>query len=106
MFVRATVEEGVREGAILAPQQGITHAPDGTATALIVGTNDTVEKRSVELDRALGDAWVVTRGLAAGDRLIVAGKQKVKPGMQVAVREQVAADDGATERSKPALAAR
>jgi membrane fusion protein (multidrug efflux system) len=108
MFVRATIEEGVREGAILAPQQGITHAPDGTATALIVGTNDTVEKRSVELDRALGDTWVVTAGLAAGDRLIVAGKQGVKPGMQVAVLESVqepVAADGATERAKPALAA-
>jgi membrane fusion protein, multidrug efflux system len=106
MFVRATIEEGVREAAILAPQQGITHAPDGTATALIVGGNDTVEKRSVELDGALGDRWVVTRGLAAGERLIVGGKQKIKPGMQVAVREQVASGDGATERSKPALAAR
>jgi membrane fusion protein (multidrug efflux system) len=106
MFVRATIEEGVREGAILAPQQGITHAPDGTATAVIVGANDRVEKRSVELDRALGDQWVITRGLAAGDRLIVAGQQRVKPGMQVTVREQVAADGGATDRSQPALAAR
>jgi membrane fusion protein (multidrug efflux system) len=106
MFVRATIEEGVREAAILAPQQGITHAPDGTATALVVGANDVVEKRSVELDRALGDTWVVTRGLAAGERLIVAGKQKIKPGMQVAVREQVASGDGAAERSKPSLAAR
>jgi len=61
---------------------------------------------SVELDRALGDRWVVTRGLAAGERLIVAGKQKIKPGMQVAVREQVASDDGAAERSRPSLAAR
>ena len=106
MFVRATIEEGVREAAILAPQQGITHARDGTATALIVGANDTVEKRSVDLDRALGDSWVVTRGLAAGERLIVGGKQKIKPGMQVAVREQVASGDGATERGKPSLAAR
>jgi membrane fusion protein (multidrug efflux system) len=85
MFVRATIEEGVREGAILAPQQGITHAPNGTATALVVGANDKVEKRPVELDRALGDQWLVRRGLAAGDRLIVAGLQKVKPGMAVAV---------------------
>ena len=55
MFVRATIEEGVREGAIVAPQQGITHAPDGTATALIVGADGKVEKRSVELDpRASG----------------------------------------------------
>jgi len=106
MFVRATIEEGVREGAILAPQQGITHAPDGTATALTVGTNNRVEKRSVELDRALGGQWIVTHGLAAGDRLIVTGQQRVKPGMQVTVREQLAADDGAAEHSEPALAAR
>jgi membrane fusion protein, multidrug efflux system len=106
MFVRATIEEGVREGAILAPQQGITHAPDGTATALVVGADGKVEKRSVELDRALGDEWVVTKGLAAGDRLIVAGLQKVKPGMEVSARAQATAHEGGAEHSKPALAAR
>lgn len=105
MFVRATIEEGVREAVILAPQQGITHAPDGSAVALIVGPNDIVEERSVELDRALGDQWVLTRGLASGERLIVAGKQKIKPGTQVAVRERVASDDGATTRSKPSFGA-
>jgi membrane fusion protein, multidrug efflux system len=106
MFVRATIEEGVREGAILAPQQGITHAPDGTASALIVGADGKVEKRSVELDRAIGDEWVVTEGLASGDRLIVAGLQRVKPGMEVIARPQVTAHQGAAQQSKPALAAR
>jgi membrane fusion protein (multidrug efflux system) len=106
MFVRAAIEEGVREGAVLAPQQGITHSPDGAASALVVGTNDTVEKRGVELDRAIGDEWVVTKGLAAGDRLIVAGLQRVKPGVQVVVHPQVAAHDPALPRSRPALAAR
>lgn len=106
MFVRATIEEGVRDGAILAPQQGITHAPDGSATALVVGADGKVEKRSVELDRALGDEWVVSKGLASGDRLIIAGLQKVKPGMAVAARLQVRAHEGAAEHSKPALAAR
>jgi membrane fusion protein, multidrug efflux system len=105
MFVRATIEEGVREGAILAPQQGISHAPDGSATALVVGADGKVEKRSVELDRALGDEWVVTKGLVAGDRLIVAGLQKIKPGMEVSARPRVTAHEGA-EPSKPALAAR
>jgi membrane fusion protein, multidrug efflux system len=85
MFVRATIEEGVSENALLVPQQGITHSPDGTAAALVVGTGDKVEKRIVELDRALLDQWVVRRGLAAGDRLIVGGLQRIKPGMQVAV---------------------
>jgi membrane fusion protein, multidrug efflux system len=106
MFVRATIEEGVREGAVLAPQQGISHAPDGTATALVVGANDTVEKRSVELDRAIGDQWVVTKGLAAGDRLIVGGLQRIKPGIQVTVHPQLVAHDPVPSGSKPALAAR
>jgi membrane fusion protein, multidrug efflux system len=105
MFVRATIQEGVREGAVLAPQQGITHGPDGSATALVVDANSTVEKRSIELDRAIGDQWVVTKGLAAGDRLIVGGLQKIKPGQQVTVRPQVASHDTA-ERSRPELAAR
>jgi membrane fusion protein, multidrug efflux system len=87
MFVHATLEEGVRQDAILASQQGITHAPDGTATALVVGTDGTVERRTVELERAIGDEWVVTGGLAAGDRLIVGGVQRIKPGMQVTVRD-------------------
>ena len=106
MFVRATIEEGVREAAILAPQQGITHAPDGTFTALVVDTNNTVRKRSVEIDRALGDQWIVTRGLAAGDRLVVAGAQKVKPGTQVAVREQSNVREPGSNTSIPSLAAR
>jgi membrane fusion protein (multidrug efflux system) len=106
MFVRATIEEGVREGAILAPQQGITHAPDGTATALVVGADGKVEKRSVELDRAIGDEWVVTKGLAVSDLLIVAGGQRVKPGMEVSARAQVTAHEGAAQHSKPVLAAR
>lgn len=91
MFVRATIEEGVREGAILAPQQGITHAPDGSATALIVGNDDKVDTRRVVLDRALGDQWLVTRGLSPGDRLIVAGVQRIKAGMQVLVHPQATA---------------
>jgi membrane fusion protein, multidrug efflux system len=106
MFVHATIEEGVREGAILAPQQGITHAPDGSATALVVGADGKVEVRNVELDRALGEAWVVTKGLASGDRLIVAGLQKVKPGMEVSAQPQAAAHERVAERATPALAAR
>lgn len=105
MFVRATIQEGVREGAVLAPQQGISHGPDGSASALLVGANDTVEKRSIELDRAIGDQWVVSKGLAAGDRLIVGGLQKIKPGQQVTVRPQVAVHDTA-EQSHRELAAR
>lgn len=109
MFVRATIAEGVREGAILAPQQGITHAPDGTATALIVEADGRVEKRTVELNRAIGNQWLVTSGLAAGDRLIVSGTQWIRPGIAVTVRDSQpphASGSHASAARATALAAR
>lgn len=83
MFVRALVEDGADERAILALQQGITRDAKGNATALVVDANDTVAPRVLTLDRAVGDKWVVTQGLAPGDRLIVEGLQKIRPGMPV-----------------------
>jgi membrane fusion protein, multidrug efflux system len=99
MFVRATVEEGVREGALLAPQEGITRAPNGTATALIVGADGKVAQRSVDIERAMGASWVVTGGLAEGDRLIVGGIQRVKPGVDVSAHEAAAAPATSTGRA-------
>lgn len=83
MFARAVVQEGVSEQAILAPQQGVTRDAKGTPVAWIVGKDEKVEQRILELDRALGDKWLVTSGLAPGDRLIVEGFQRVRPGAQV-----------------------
>jgi membrane fusion protein (multidrug efflux system) len=103
MFVHATIEEAVRTGAILAPQQGISHAPDGTATAFIVGPNDRIEKRTVELERAQADQWVVTSGLTAGDRLVISGFHTIQPGTIVSVTDTTPADS-ATQVSSPALA--
>jgi membrane fusion protein (multidrug efflux system) len=83
MFVRAVVEEGVREQAILVPQQGVSRNPKGNPIAWVVDKDEKVERRVLELDRAIGDKWLVTKGLAAGDRLIVEGIEKVRPGVQV-----------------------
>lgn len=85
MFVRSTVQEGVRREAILAPQQGIAFDRSGSATALVVGDNNTVEPRQLKVGRSLGHNWVVEEGLQAGDRLIVEGLQKVRPGTPVTV---------------------
>ncbi|MES9994721.1 efflux RND transporter periplasmic adaptor subunit [Desulfovibrio aminophilus] len=82
MFVRAVLEEGVSEQAILAPQQGVTRNFKGEATALVLAPDGTVEQRIVQVDRAMGDKWLVRSGLNAGDRLIVDGLQKVRPGMK------------------------
>lgn len=83
MFVRAIVEEGISQAAILAPQQGITRDVKGNPIAWVVDSEEKVEQRVLELDRAIGDRWLVTSGLANGDRLIVEGRQKVRPGAQV-----------------------
>ena len=85
MFVRAILEEGVNEQGILVPQQGVTHNPKGEATALVVGAGEKVEPRTLTVERAVGDQWLVSAGLAPGDRLIVEGVQKAKPGTPVKV---------------------
>jgi len=83
MFVRAVVEEGIDEQAILAPQQGVTRDVKGNPIALVVNDAEQVEQRALEVDRAIADRWLVTSGLAAGDRLIVEGLQRVQPGVPV-----------------------
>jgi membrane fusion protein (multidrug efflux system) len=83
MFVRAIVEEGVNEKAILAPQQGVTRDAKGNATALVVGPESKVEERALTLDRAIDDRWLVSAGLADGDQVIVEGLQRIRPGVPV-----------------------
>lgn len=85
MFVRAVVKEGVKEDAILVPQQAVMRTLKGAPYVLVVGPNDKVERRMLQLDRAIGDKWLVTSGLSAGDRVIVEGLQFVRPGVRVRV---------------------
>ncbi len=84
-FVRAVMEEGVDEQAILVPQQAVSRNPKGNPFALIVDAEGKVDQRMLMLDRAIGDKWLVSAGLAPGDRVIVEGIQKVKPGISVKV---------------------
>ncbi len=87
MFVRAKLEEGVNPNALLVPQQGVTRTPRGDASAMVVGKDDKVEVRQLKTSQAIGDKWLVTDGLQTGDRVIVTGLQKVKPGVQVKAQE-------------------
>jgi membrane fusion protein (multidrug efflux system) len=96
MFVEATLEEGVRQNGILAPQQGVTHDQKGAPTALVVAQDGKVELRSLATERAVGENWLVTKGLGDGDRLIVKGLQGAKPGAPVNVKEVALAPDGST----------
>src|ERR1700722_169650 len=73
LYVRARVVEGVRQQGLLAPQAGVTHHERGQATALVVGPDNVVAQRIVKIGQAVGDKWLVTDGLKAGDHLIVDG---------------------------------
>jgi membrane fusion protein (multidrug efflux system) len=83
MFVRAVVKEGVNEQSILIPQQAVSRDPKGNPVALIVNASGKVEQRMLTMDRAVGDQWLVSSGLAPGDRIIAEGMQKVQPGATV-----------------------
>jgi len=83
MFVRAVVQEGINEQAILAPQRGVTRNPAGEAMVMVVGAEEKVEPRVIKVDRTIGDNWLVSEGLKAGDRVILEGIQKARPGTQV-----------------------
>lgn len=85
MFVRAVLEEGVNDRAILVPQRGVSRTPKGEAMVMVVGAEDKVEARPIKVARTVGDSWLVREGLAAGDRVILEGLQKARPGTVVKV---------------------
>lgn len=101
MFVRAVVKEGIQERAILIPQQAVARDPKGNPLALVVNEGGKVENRLLGLDRAIRDRWLVTSGLEKGDRVIVEGLQKVRPGATVkTVPFQETGDQGAAPARK------
>lgn len=91
MFVRARIDEGINPQAILVPQQGVTRTPRGDATVMIVNAQNQVENREVTAAQAIGDKWLITSGLQNGDKVIVSGLQKVRPGVTVKATEDTAA---------------
>ncbi len=83
MFVRAVIEEGVNDRAILVPQQGVTRTPQGDAMVMVVGAEEKVEPRTIKVARTVGDSWLVSEGLNTGDRVILEGIQRARPGTPV-----------------------
>ncbi len=85
MYVRALLKEGVNEAALLIPQQTVARNPKGNPYVMLVNAEGKVEQRQLTLERAIGDQWLVSGGLTPGDRVIVEGLQKVRPGVPVKV---------------------
>ncbi|NIJ75523.1 RND family efflux transporter MFP subunit [Xanthomonas campestris] len=104
MFVRAQLQEGVRNQALLVPQRGITRNNVGQATALVVGSDNKVELRHVETERTLGNRWLIGAGLEPGERIVVDGVQLARPGAEVTPVAATAAATAAAEAA-PAAAA-
>lgn len=103
MFVRAVIEEGVDPRGFLVPQQAVSRDAKGDPTALIVDSEGKVQLRRLRADRAIGDAWLVSSGLAPGDRVIVEGVQKVRPGAAVKAVPFAAASVPAANRTDGGL---
>ncbi len=83
MFVRAVIEEGVNEHAILVPQRGVTRNPAGDPMVTVVESEEKAEPRAIKVVRTVGDCWLVSDGLKTGDRVILEGIQRVRSGMPV-----------------------
>ena len=83
MFVRARLSQVTARDAILVPQAGLTRNPKGEATVMLVGKDGKAELRSVTAERTVGDRWLVSAGLRPGDKLIVEGLSRIKPGQPI-----------------------
>lgn len=99
MYVRAVLQEGVQDEALLVPQQAVSRNATGKASALVVDAENKVARKPISVDRAIGNRWQVTGGLQAGDRVIVEGSLRVKPGDTV--RAVAAAASAAGAASAP-----
>ncbi|CAM6544613.1 efflux RND transporter periplasmic adaptor subunit [Citrobacter freundii] len=85
MYVTALLDEGSQQNVLMVPQQGITHNEQGKATALILDQENVVQLREINAVKAVGNQWLVTTGLRPGDRVIVSGLQRIRPGSKVRV---------------------
>lgn len=85
MYVRARIDQGVNENAITLPHAALQRDPRGNATVMVVKEDDTVESRTLTVARSTGEGWVVTSGLQAGERVVVEGLQRIRPGAKVSV---------------------
>jgi len=96
MYVRAKLSQATANNAILVPQQGVSRDPKGAATVMLVGPGGKAVSRPITADRSIGDKWLVTNGLKAGDKVIVEGLGKIKPGQPI-----IAVPAGSAPRPRP-----
>jgi membrane fusion protein (multidrug efflux system) len=87
MYVRAVVSLAVLDDAVLVPQVAVGRDSRGGASVMLVTADDKVEQRTIKVSETIGDKWLVESGLVAGDRVVVEGLQKIRPGGKVRVTD-------------------
>lgn len=99
MYARAVVEQGVVDEALLVPQQAVSRDANGQALVAVVGADGRLVRQPVTAERAIGDRWLVTAGVKAGDRIAVEGQQKAMPGAVVQVVPVTATPAGSATKT-------
>jgi len=99
MFARGVLERAVENRAITVPQRGVNIGPNGVATVMVVLADGKVEARVIKIGQAVGNKWIVTDGLKAGEQVVVEGLQKAMPGMPVKAVPFI--ETGATNSASP-----
>ncbi len=102
MFVQARLEQWRDDAALLVPQKSASRQPDGSVSVWVVGTDNTVAPRLISTSEVIGDQWLVTNGLKAGEKVVLEGVMKIQPGMKVTVAEPKPASPTAPAEQKPA----
>ena len=83
MFAMGRLEQAVAPQTLLVPQPAVIVGPSGAASVMLVTATDSVVSQPIQIGSAVGTDWVVKSGLKAGDRVVVDGLQKVRPGITV-----------------------
>ncbi|CAN7707988.1 efflux RND transporter periplasmic adaptor subunit [Variovorax paradoxus] len=102
MYVRAVLQEGVKEQALMVPQQAVSRDGSGKPMAYVVDAQHKLQRRALETERAVGDQWLVKSGLAAGDKLVVDGQQRAAPGVEVKTVQWSPSSKPGTQTAKAA----
>jgi membrane fusion protein (multidrug efflux system) len=103
MFVHQQIQEGIDDSGLLIPQRAVTHNQQGEATTIVVGGDNVASVRVIKTDRAIGDSWLVSSGVSAGDKVVVVGLQRLQGGGGPVKPHEVAPDatDAPAESAAP-----
>lgn len=77
MYVKAEVQEGKMQDAILVPHKAVAFSREGKASVMLVNSENKVEQRLIEVKQSIGNNWLVLEGLTGGEKVVVEGLQKI-----------------------------